>query len=101
MVDTAVLPFRTGGKEVARRDALEAMLNDLSRETRSGAAGPSGLEIHTTASLRAAIGKLPPNVDDGTGEQLYALATSGGHDALILILAQRGGHWRPVGLVRR
>jgi TonB family protein len=101
MVETVVLPFRTGGKEVSRRDALEAMLSDLSRETRSAGAGASRLEIHTTASLRAAIGKLPPNVDDGTGEQLYALATSGGHDVLILILAQRGGHWRPVGLVRR
>jgi TonB family protein len=102
MLEMAVLPFRTSGKEVARRDALEAMLNDLARETRgAGGGGPSRLEIHTTASLRGTIGKLPPNVDDGSGEQLYALATSGGHDVLILILGQRGGQWRPVGLVRR
>jgi hypothetical protein len=100
MVAMAVLPFRTGSKEVARRDALEAMLVDLAREA-SGTSADVPVEVHTTASLRSAIGKLPPNLDDGSGEQLYALAASGPHDILILVLSQRGGQWRPVGFVRR
>jgi hypothetical protein len=63
--------------------------------------GARSVQVFSTAGLRAAIGKLPPNVDDGTGGQLYALASGGHNDALILILAQRGGAWKPVGLVRR
>jgi TonB family protein len=95
----SALPFKTSGKDVVKRAALMAMLNDLAGEEK-GAGAPT-VEVYTTAGLRAAIGKLPANVDDGTGGQLYGLATHGRSDALILILAKRGGNWRPVGLVRR
>jgi TonB family protein len=93
------LPFKTSGKEVTKRSALAAMLSDLTGEEK--ASGAPSVEVYTTAGLRAAIGKLPANVDDGTGGQLYALASHGKSDALILILAKRGGDWRPIGLVRR
>ena len=69
------------------------MLTDLAGEEKSAARAT--MQLFTTAGLRAAIGKLPANVDDGSGEQLYALARSGPRDALILILAQRGADgWR-------
>ncbi len=95
----AALPFKTSGKDVTKRGTLSSMLTDLAGEEKSSRA-PT-VQLYTTAGLRAAIGKLPANVDDGTGGQLYALATSGPRDALILILAERGGQWRVVGLVRR
>jgi outer membrane biosynthesis protein TonB len=93
----SVVPFKTSGKDVTKRDVLSAMLKDLMRED----VGTLSVQVFSTAGLRAAIGKLPPNVDDGTGGQLYALASGGHNDVLILILAQRGGSWKPVGLVRR
>jgi TonB family protein len=95
----ASLPFKTSGKDVSKRAALSAMLADLVGEEK--ASGAPSVDVFTTAGLRAAIGKLPANVDDGSGEQLYALAATGPRDALILILAKRGGDWKPVGLVRR
>jgi len=95
----ATLPFKTSGKDVTKRVALSAMLTDLAGEEKS--AHPPVVEVYTTAGLRAVIGKLPANVDDGTGNQLYALASSGPRDALILILSKRTGGWKPVGLVRR
>ena len=95
----AALPFKTSGKDVTKRGTLVAMLNDLAGEEKSS--GAPAIQIYTTAGLRSAIGKLPANVDDGSGAQLYALASRGARDALILILAQRAGEWHPVGLVRR
>jgi hypothetical protein len=95
----SVLPFKTSAKDVTKKGALAAMLTDLVGEEKASKA--RGLELYTTAGLRAAIGKLPANVDDGSGDQVYALASNGPRDALILILAKRGSVWRPVGLVRR
>jgi TonB family protein len=95
----SVLPFKTASREVAKKTALTAMLTDLVREEKASKA--RGVEIYTTAGLRGAIGKLPANVDDGSGNQLYALASNGPRDGLILILAKRGTEWRPVGLMRR
>ena len=95
----AAFPFKTSGKDVTKRGTLSAMLADLAGEEK-GSAAPA-IQIYTTAGLRAVIGKLPANVDDGSGSQLYALVTNGPRDALILILAQRSGEWHPVGLVRR
>jgi TonB family protein len=99
LASLAVLPFKTAGKDVSKRATLTAMLTDLVGEEKASAA--RSLQLFTTAGLRAAIGKLPANVDDGSGTQLYALASSGPRDALILILAKRGTEWKPVGLVRR
>ena len=84
---------------MSKRAALTAMLSDLAGEEKSSR--PPSIDLYTTAGLRAAIGKLPANVDDGSGEQLYALAATGPRDALILILSKRSGDWKPVGLVRR
>jgi TonB family protein len=95
----SALPFKTSGKDVTVRSALTTMFKDLAGEEK--ASGAPAVEVYTTAGLRAAIGKLPANVDDGTGGQLYGLASSGPREALILILAKRAGNWRPIGLVRR
>jgi TonB family protein len=96
----ATLPFKTGGKEVSKRAALETMLADLVQEGEGGRA--LGVQVFTAAGLRAAIGRLPPNLEDGGGAQLYAIAgATDARDPLVLILSQRGGLWRPVGLVRR
>ncbi|HXU03491.1 MAG TPA: TonB C-terminal domain-containing protein [Polyangia bacterium] len=99
LASLAVLPFKTSGKDVSKRATLTAMLADLVSEEK--AAHARTLQVFTTAGLRAAIGKLPANVDDGSGTQLYALASNGERDALILILAKRGTDWKPIGLVRR
>jgi TonB family protein len=96
----ATMPFKTGGKEVGKRAALEAMLADLAHEGEG--AGSGTVQVFTAAGLRAAIGRLPPNLEDGGGTQLYAIAgASDARDPLVLILSQRGGLWRPAGLVRR
>ena len=72
------------------------MLAELARE----GIGGGDVQVLTAAGLRAAVGKLPPNLDDGTAH-LYALTSAGGHESLILILTERGGLWRAAGLVRR
>ena len=69
----AALPFKTSGKDVTKRGTLSTMLNDLAGEEKPSRA-PT-IQLYTTAGLRAAIGKLPANVDDGSGGQLYALAS--------------------------
>jgi TonB family protein len=97
----ATLPFKTSSKEVSKRDALSAMLGDLVQETTGGGHPGRAVQIFTAAGLRAALGRLPPNLEDGSGNQLYGVASTDPHDALILVLGQRGGMWRPIGLVRR
>ena len=92
----AILPLKTSGRDVTARATLTTMLADLARE----GVGRGEVQVLTAAGLRAAVGKLPPNLDDGSG-QLYALTSAGAHDALILILTQRAGMWRVAGLVRR
>ena len=73
------------------------MLVDLMSE---GVKRPGSVRLVTAAALRAAIGKLPPDLED-TGGQLYAAVSMGQSDMLILVLGQRAGGWRPVGMVRR
>jgi TonB family protein len=98
LLDLASLPFKTSDKEVTHRADLSAMLNGLASE---GVRRPQSIQLVTAAGLRAAIGKLPPNLDDGGSGQLYAATSAGANDILILVLGQRAGVWRAVGLVRR
>ena len=65
----------TAGPSRARAD-LQQMLVDLMSE---GVRRPGSVRLVTAAALRAAIGKLPPDLED-TGGQLYA-AVSIGQDA--------------------
>lgn len=97
LVEQAALPFKTNGKTVSRRAELEQMLNDLASE---GVRKPGSVRLVTAAALRAAIGKLPPDLEDAGG-QLYSAIAVGKNELLILALGQRGGGWRPVGMVRR
>jgi hypothetical protein len=97
LLDQAALPFKTNGKSVARRAELQQMLADLASE---GVKRPGSIRLVTAAALRAAIGKLPPDLEDN-GTQLYAAVAMGSNDMLILALGQRAGGWRPVGMVRR
>jgi hypothetical protein len=97
LLDQAALPFKTNGKTVQHRAELQQMLADLTSE---GMKRPGSVRLVTAAALRAAIGKLPPDLDDAGG-QLYAAVAVGKSDMLILVLGQRAGGWRPVGMVRR
>jgi len=94
----AAIPFKTSDKEVTHRADLSAMLAGLASE---GVRRPQSIQLVTAARLRAAIGKLPPNLDDGGTGQLYAAVLAGPNDMLILVLGQRAGVWRAIGLVRR
>jgi TonB family protein len=98
LLDMAALPFKTNDKEVAHRADLAAMLGGLASE---GIRAPQSIKLVTAAKLRAGIGKLPPNLDDGGSGQLYAAVLAGPNDMLILVLGQRAGIWRVLGLVRR
>jgi hypothetical protein len=99
MADLAAYPFRTtGGAVVKSRDQLMAMLRDLTAE--SHARGAGSLQIFTAAGARSGIGKLPPGLDDGSGS-LFAISAVSDHDAIVLVLAQRTGVWKTVGLFRR
>ncbi|HVY37019.1 MAG TPA: TonB C-terminal domain-containing protein [Polyangia bacterium] len=97
LLDQAALPFKTNGRTVTRRADLQQMLVDLMSE---GVRRPGSVRLVTAAALRAAIGKLPPDLEDAGG-QLYAAVSMGQKDMLILVLGQRAGGWRPVGMVRR
>ena len=98
LLEMAALPFKTSGKDVSKRDDLSAMLADLASE---GIRRQRSVRLVTAARLRSAIGKLPPSLDDAGGGQLYSAVEMGSDQLLILILGQRGGAWRPVGMVRR
>ncbi len=98
LLDMAALPFKTTDKDVTHRADLSAMLVGLASE---GVRRPQSIQLVTAAALRAAIGKLPPNLDDAGSGQLYAAVMAGPNDMLILVLGQRAGIWRAVGLVRR
>jgi len=98
LLEMAALPFKTNGKDVSKKDDLSAMLADLASE---GIRRPKSVQLVTAARLRAAIGKLPPSLDDTGSGQLYSAVEMGSDQMLILILGQRGGAWRPVGMVRR
>jgi TonB family protein len=98
LLQMAALPFRTGDKEVTSRADLAAMLGGLASE---GVRRPQSIQLVTGAALRAAIGKLPPNLEDGDSAQLYAAVLAGPKDMLILVLGARAGVWKAVGLVRR
>jgi TonB family protein len=100
LLEMAALPFKTNGKEVRNKADLSSMLSDLSSE---GVRRPQSVQLVTAARLRAAIGKLPPSLDDTASSQLYSVVEMGpgSKDMLILILGQRGDAWRPVGMVRR
>lgn len=100
LLEMAALPFKTNGKEVRNKADLSSMLSDLSSE---GVRRPQSVQLVTAARLRAAIGKLPPSLDDTASGQLYSVVEmgAGSKDMLILILGQLGGSWRPVGMVRR
>jgi TonB family protein len=99
LVDMCETPLRTsGGTPVKARADLLPMLEDLAREV--GRRGMASIHVYTAAGLRAALGKLPPNLDDGSG-LTFGLATLQDGDALIVALAKRTSGYRVVALVRR
>jgi len=98
MADTAAYPFKTGAGVVKTRAQLLSMLADLTSEASQHR--PRSPQIFTSAGARSAIGRLPPGLDEGGGT-LFAVSAVDDHDALILVLAQRTGGWKTVGLVRR
>ena len=99
MASLAEIPFRTtGGGIVKTRADLQPMLKDLAAEL--GSKGLGGVQVLTGAGVRAAVGRLPTGLDDGSG-LLFAVSTLPDGDALIAALARRGNSFRVVALVRR
>ena len=99
MAALAEVPFRTtGGGTVKTRAELQTMLKDLTTEL--GRKGLGGVQVLSGAGVRAALGRLPPGLDDGSG-LLFAVSTLREGDALIAGLAKRGNTYRVVALVRR
>lgn len=95
----AEVPFRaTGGATVKDAADLPPMLKDLAGEEGRPSAG--GVQLFTSAGLRAVLGRLPPGLDDGSG-LLFALAPLHDGQSLIAALAKRGDGYRIVALVRR
>jgi TonB C terminal len=99
MVSSAALPFRSSSGVAAKtagelRSQLKALLEESSarREVRA-------LQIYSPAGARGALGSLPPGFDEGAGA-LFAVAHISG-DTFVLVLGQRSGHWKAIGLVRR
>ncbi|HEY2903183.1 MAG TPA: TonB family protein [Polyangia bacterium] len=100
MAGAASFPFRsTGGVAASSREQLTSMLTSLVDESsrRSG----DSVQIHTGASLRGVLGKLPTGIDDDTGG-LFAVSALSKTETLILVLSQKpNGGWSVSGLVRR
>jgi hypothetical protein len=95
----ADVPFRAaGGTEVRSREDLKAMLKDLASEL--GRGGAADVRVYSGAGLRAALGRMPQGLDDGSG-LLFAAASIEGGDTLVAALARRGQTYRVVGLARR
>jgi TonB family protein len=95
----ADVPFRASqGIQVRSRDELKAMLKDLSGEIGRLAAGD--VRLYSAAGLRAALGRMPQGLDDGSG-LLFAAAPLADGDTLVAALARRGQSYRVVGLARR
>ena len=91
----AVQDERQGGQQEGRS------LRDARRPGERGdpppAVGPAGDSRPAARGHRQA----PPSLDDTGSGQLYSAVELGSDQMLILILGQRAGSWRPVGMVRR
>jgi hypothetical protein len=98
-VSLAVLPFRAAGSADLRGHSdLVPMLKDLAREIGRHGLGP--VRVYTAAGVRAAVGRMPPGLDDGSG-LLFAVSSAGDGDTLIAALGKRAGGYRVVALARR
>jgi hypothetical protein len=101
MLGKAIYPFRsTSGNVASSRGDLATMLKALIDESPAAGRGVASLQLFTAAALRGVIGRLPPGLDDGSG-QLFAVAKTAGNDTLILILSSKAEGWRIAGLARR
>ncbi|HXI57911.1 MAG TPA: TonB family protein, partial [Polyangia bacterium] len=99
MLNGASYPFRSsGGVAASTRDQLASMLGPLVEE--SSRHGGGTVEVHTAASLRGVLGRLPPGIDDGSG-LLFAAGTLSKSETLILVLAPKPEGWSAAGLFRR
>jgi hypothetical protein len=98
MLAGAGYPFRSlSGVAASDRGELQGMLKGLVDESSSRSL--RRLEVHTSAGIRRALGRLPPGLDDGSG-LLFALAETG-EATYILLISPHSGGWRATGLFRR
>lgn len=97
MLKQAAFPFRSHSGVAAKTPAeLKAMLEDLVAE--SAGARAADLQLYSPAGARGAIGPLPSGFEEGG--VLFGVARFG-DDHLIIVLGQRSGVWKVVGLLRR
>ncbi|HVR64880.1 MAG TPA: hypothetical protein VMU50_23445 [Polyangia bacterium] len=101
MTRAASYPFRSGnGVAASSREQLAPMLSALVDESARRAG--DGVQIHSAASLRGLVGRLPPGLDDSTG-LLFAVSKTSPSEMLVLVLAPKtdAPGWNVTGLVRR
>jgi hypothetical protein len=98
MVSRAALPFRSSSGVAAKTAGeLRAQLKGLLDES-TGRREVRALQVFSPAGARGALGSLPPGFDDGAGA-LFAVGQIAG-DTFVLVLGQRSGAWKAIGLVR-
>jgi TonB family protein len=98
MVGQSSLPFRSASGVAAKNAGeLKNLIKGLVDES-GGNREVRGLQLFSPAGARGALGSLPAGFDDGS--TLFAVAQVSG-DTFVLVLANKSGSWKPVGLVRR
>jgi outer membrane biosynthesis protein TonB len=99
MVGQSALPFRSSSGVAAKNAGeLRHLLSALLEES-EGTRTVRSMQLYSPAGARGALGSLPPGFDEG-GPALFAIAHVSG-DTFVLVLGQKAGVWRPIGLVRR
>jgi TonB family protein len=99
MLAHASFPFRSSAGVAAKNASeLKSLLSALLEEAPAKRKLQS-LELHSPAGARSALGGLPPGFNDQGGVVFATAEVSG--ETFVLVLAQRSGAWRAIGLVRR
>ena len=98
MLRQAAFPFRSTSGVAAKSPAeLKGLLDALLEES-GGQRSVRGLQLFSPAGARGALGSLPGGFEEGN--LLFGVADVGG-DKFVLVLGQRSGAWKALGLVRR
>jgi TonB family protein len=97
VINRSALPFRYQSRIAAKsKEELEGLLESLSDEVAGQTATVKG--TYTAAGLRKKYGSVAAGVEEGEG-RVYAVVEIAG-DTVILMLEQRFGSWRVVGMTR-
>ncbi len=91
------LPFWAQGREVAKqRQVLRRMFGDLVRE--AAGARAEAVKLMTVSEARSKLGKLPAGAEYGAGMVVGQVQL--GRVPVTLLLQERAGSWKVIGLNR-